>query len=170
MFVRELVGGEPNDITFICLLLSACSHGGLVLHLVLLLLQWSQIVWFLQKLVHYTCMVKLPEICSQVSGPCNLLSTCSKINLGVSLNFEKAHLKLHTPIKCKKIMKRENEGKRWGALGSSLWKQRKKTHTHTREQSDFLGQNFGQTKRNHSALGKKLICGQLEAHLGSPQR
>jgi hypothetical protein len=41
VFVRELVGGEPNDITFICLL-SACSHGGLVLHLVMLLLQWSQ--------------------------------------------------------------------------------------------------------------------------------
>jgi len=65
------------------------------------------------------------------------LSICSqhvpKNNLGVSVNFEKAHLKLQTPIKCKKKpMKRENEGKRWGALGTSLWENRKKnTHTHT---------------------------------------
>jgi hypothetical protein len=70
-------------------------------------------------------------------------------------------------------MKRENERKRWGALGSSLWKKKeKKTHTHTFTwgQSDFLGQKFGQTKRNHSGLGNYfLICGQLEAHLGSPQ-
>jgi hypothetical protein len=76
------------------------------------------------------------------------------------LNFEKAHLKLQRPIKCKKKpMKRENEGKRWGALGSSLWKKKEKknTHTHTHTftwgQSDFLGQKFGQTKRNHSGLG-----------------
>jgi len=88
------------------------------------------------------------------------LSICSqhvpKINLEVSLNFEKAHLKLQTPIKCKKKpMKRENEGKRWGALGSSLWRKRKKnTHTFTWGQSDFLGQKFGQTKRSHSGLGK----------------
>jgi hypothetical protein len=47
---------------------------------------------------------------------------------------------------------RENEGKRWGALGSSLWKKRKK-HTHTHTHIDFLGQKFGQTKRNHSGLG-----------------
>lgn len=82
------------------------------------------------------------------------LSICSqhvpKINLGVSVNFEKAHLKLQRPIKCKKKpMKRENEGKRWGALGSSLWKKREKTHTQTHThiwgQSDFLGQKFGQS-------------------------
>jgi hypothetical protein len=72
----------------------------------------------------------------------------------------------------KKPMKRENEGKRWGALGSSsLWKKTKKKHTHafTWGQSDFLGQKFGQTKRNHSGLGIKKKIGQLEAHLGSPQ-
>jgi hypothetical protein len=103
-------------------------------------------------------MVKLPEICSQGSSPFNLLSTCSKKNFRVSLNFEKPHLKLQRSIKCKKKkpMKRENEGKRWGALGSSLWKKKeKKTHTHTFTwgQFDFLGQKFGQTKRNHSGLG-----------------
>jgi len=48
VFVRELVGGEPNDITFICLL-SACSHGGLVLHLVMLLLQWSHLICRISK-------------------------------------------------------------------------------------------------------------------------
>jgi hypothetical protein len=110
------------------------------------------------ELEHYTCMVKLPEICIPVSRPFNLLSTCSKNNLGVSLNFEKAHSKLQKNHQVqKKPMKRENEGKRWGALGS-LWKKRKKTHTQ-RGQSDFLGQFFGQTKRNHSGLGifKKFV-------------
>jgi hypothetical protein len=38
---------------------------------------------------------------------------------------------------------------------------KEKKHTHTWGQSDFLGQNFGQTKRNHSALGKKLMYNDL---------
>jgi hypothetical protein len=56
----------------------------------------------------------------------------------------------------KKPMKRENEGKRWGALGSSLWKKRKKnTHTHTHGGSlIFWGKSLGRPKEIIQALGK----------------
>jgi hypothetical protein len=54
-------------------------------------------------------MVNLPEICSQGSRPFNLLSTCSKNNLGVCLNFEKAHLKLQRPHQVQKKTNEERE-------------------------------------------------------------
>ncbi len=91
--------------------------------LVLLLLQWPQIVWFLQNW----------NITLVWSRPFNLLSTSSKNNLGVSLNFEKAHLKLQRPIiKCQK---KTNEEREWREeVGcprqqQPMEKNKKKTHT-----------------------------------------
>jgi hypothetical protein len=67
-------------------------------------------------------------------------------------------------------MKREREGRE---KGRDPRQPVEKKITKKQGQSDFLRQTFEQTKNKIQTLDghpqKQLICGQLEAYLGSPQ-
>jgi pentatricopeptide repeat protein len=52
-------GVHPNDITFVCLLLSACSHAGLVDEAMHLYASMIRDYRNHAKLEHYNCMVDL---------------------------------------------------------------------------------------------------------------
>jgi hypothetical protein len=89
-----------------------------------------------------------------------------------SFNFEMAPLKPQRAIKERERErerereKRGKEGKMKGGVAlSKAWK------TVISEQSDFVGQKFNKLGKQFRQWGRRIffICGQVDAHSGSPQ-